>query len=133
MTLTSILLLFLPLIWEVFNDSDGEAKHRKVFSVIIRVIIAAAVSVIGWVLINKPIIDGFILSLSIHFFLFDYIIHWILIAGGIVEPRHGQNWWSYVGNTAVTDRLKFWREWNPWIRFGIRLGVLIAAVLIYIF
>lgn len=133
MTLTSILLLFLPLIWEVFNDSDGEAKHRKVFSVIIRVIIAAAVSVIGWVLINKPIIDGFILSLSIHFFLFDYIIHWILIAGGIVEPRNGETWWSYIGSTAVTDRLRVWSNWGAWTRFWIRLGVLIAAISIYIF
>lgn len=125
-------LLFAPLIWELQNDKDGESKDSKGKDVLIRIGIALTVAVIGWLLVGKPVIDGFILSLSIHFFLFDYILNFLLIAGGVVEPRHGINWWSYIGNTAVMDRWKFWRDWGPWGRFWIRAAVLALAIYIYI-
>lgn len=127
----SIAILCYPLTWEILNDSEGEKRNQKALDVLIRCGLALIAAVIGWLLINKPIIDGFILSLAIHWLLFDYMINAILITRGIIQPRNGETWFSYMGSTAVTDRLKFWRNCSPWFRLGIKVVVLIIAILIY--
>lgn len=127
-----LLALTSPYWWEIWKERKGEAANAKTKSVIVRVGIAIVAAIIGFVLIGKAVFDGVFLSLSFHWLAFDYSIAYLLIAGGIVEPRNAENWFTYLGSTSATDKLRFWRNMNPWLRFAIRVVVLATAIIIYI-
>lgn len=72
----SITALFAPLIWELINDRYGD--EDKKLDVLIRVILGLAAALVNFILIGKPILDSFLLSMAIFFMLFDYLINIIL-------------------------------------------------------
>lgn len=130
MTLLSILCilsLFAPLVWELFNDMGGDTKKSKRQDVFIRLLIALGAAVVGWYLIDKPIIDGFILSLAIHFLIFDYAINYILKKRGVIETK--ESWFSYLGKSYTDDVL---RQFTPMQRLFLKIGVLGVAITIYV-
>lgn len=126
MTLLSIILLSLPLLYHLWNDKDGEAPEDKGIDILIMSVIAIAAAVVGFFIADKPIIDGLLLSAAIHFMLFDYAINYILYRNGVIE---NPNWFSHLGKSYTDDVL---RQWSPWTRFWIKVGILVAAVTIYI-
>jgi hypothetical protein len=126
MKLIAFLLLFAPLVWEVLNDMNGETLKEKKVDVFIRVLMALIAAIAGFFIADKPIIDGLILSLAIHFFFFDYLIHYILMKRGVIENK--QHWFEYLGKSYTDDVL---RQFDPWTRFIIKAGILVGALIIY--
>jgi undecaprenyl pyrophosphate phosphatase UppP len=127
MTLLAILLLFVPLIWELINDRNGEAPNEKTQDIFIRLLLAITAAVVGWYIAGKAIPDGVLLSLAIHFVVFDYAITWILKKRKVIETKESA--FSYLGKSWTDDVL---RQWKPMTRFLVKLGVLVGAVIMYI-
>jgi hypothetical protein len=129
----AILLLFASTAWELYNDRDGEALSDKGLDVLLRVCFALAAAIIGYMLVDKPIIDGFILAMAIHFFAFDYLINYILWKRGVIERHIDKpqvlHYFEYLGNSWFDS---LWKHWNPWLRFFVRLAFLVVSVVIYI-
>lgn len=125
MNLIAFLLLFCPLIWELFNDMGGETQKEKKLDVFIRVLMALIAAIVGFFIANKPIVDGFILSLAIHFFAFDYLI--VMILNRRVYEKK-VNWFTHLGKSYTDDVL---RQFAPWTRFIIKLGILSGSVILY--
>lgn len=126
MTLLSIILLALPLLYHLWNDKDGEEPEDKGIDILIMSVIAIAAAVAGFFIADKPIIDGLFLSWAIHFAVFDYAINYILYRHGVIENL---DWFSHLGKSYTDDVL---RQWKPWTRFWIKVGILVVAVTIYI-
>ena len=112
-----LLLLLIPVTWEVIDDRKGDSN--KGFDVFMRVLLGLLVAQSRYF---DNIITTFLLSMALHFFLFDYAIN-------IVLKR--QPWFSYLGKKGVIDTLPFWRNLHPWVRFGVRLIVLLIAWWLY--
>lgn len=110
-----LLLLLIPTAWEVIDDRKGDSN--KGFDVFMRVLLGILVA--RWF---PNLYTAFFLSMALHFMLFDYAIN-------IVLKR--QPWFAYLGKKGVVDQIPFWRNLNPWVRFGIRVIVLIAAVILF--
>lgn len=132
MTLSILFLaMALPTVWELWNDRRGDLN--KFEDGIWRVTIAAVASIIV-----KHSALGFLaafnLSMAIHFMFFDYIIAYILIKNGTLEPPRGvkYHWFSYTAKSGVIDNLKFWRNMNPWLKLGIRVAYFIISITLFI-
>ncbi len=124
----TISILFVPLIWELINDRNGDSNKKQ--DVFIRLLLALTASVVGFYLISKPIPYGLFLSLAIHFFAFDYLIVMILKKRGVIETK--ESWFEYLGKTSAVDTFKPWVKIGAKGRLSVRLGVLIAAIIVYI-
>jgi hypothetical protein len=133
--ITAILMLMVPTGWELANDANGDKnKTRDVF---VRVILMTLAGVLNffWVT-GKAVFDSIILSMGINFMVFDYAIAYWLIrqkakGGPGIEPPKGTtyHWFSYLSGSPFDS---LWRNWNPWVRFTIRVVVLLTAIAIYI-
>jgi hypothetical protein len=123
----SILVLFAPLTWELINDRFGD--EDKKLDVLIRVILGIASALVNFILIGKPILDSFILSMAIFFLAFDYLINIILYKNDVIDYA---NWFSYTSKKGVIDNIGFWKKMNPWTKLGVKVGVLAVAILIYV-
>ena len=73
------------------------------------------------------------LSIAIHFAFFDYIIAYILIKNGTIEPPKGveYHWFTYTGKSGVVDNIRLWREMDPWTKLMARLSLLTVAMLTF--
>jgi len=120
--LIAISFLFIPLAWEIIDDSRQEKNHKV--DVFIRGGLMVVCAVGPW-LYGHSYFSSVALSFAIFFLLFDYIIH-------IVMMRR-RDWFSYMGTTADTDKVKRWHNMKPWDRFFIRFGVFAIALTGYIF
>lgn len=131
----SILLLSLPLIWELWNDRNGDSHISRGFiklpskkvDVIVRVILAFLVSLINYILYDKEIIKSISLSGAIHFLCFDYLIAYILIKRKIIKGK----WWSYMGSKGM-DNIKLWKNIKPQYKFLIRLTIFVTILIFYL-
>src|SRR5688500_2110092 len=126
----AIINLIIPTGWELHNDRNGDFDKTK--DVVIRgsLMIAAAVVNFFW-LTGKAVFDSVFLSVGINFMIFDYAIgYWLILKGKIETPRGVvYHWFTYLSGSPFD---KLWKDWNPWVRFGIRVIVLAAAIVIYI-
>ena len=122
----------IATLWEVWNDAKGDID--KAFDVFIRVLLFTAEGVLVHWISHKPLIDCIILSFAIFFLCFDYLISYVLIKNGTLEPPRGvtYHWFSYTAKVGVIDNIPFWKQLNPWIKFGIRLIVFIGAIIIFV-
>jgi hypothetical protein len=121
----AFMLLFLPLIWEITDDKNGDFDKAK--DVVIRIAIAFFVGSIIWLssifnlVHHHGLLASAFLSLAIHFLIFDYAIAFVL--------GH-KDWFSYMGH-GVIDRIKFWNTMNPKIKLVIRIVVFGFALVLY--
>jgi hypothetical protein len=129
MTIVSILTLFSPLLWELYNDLNGETVEEKMNDVLWRLLLTAVAALTNFFLIGKPILDSFILSMAIHFMFFDYLINIILYKNNVIDYA---NWFSHTGKKGVIDNIGFWKKMNPWTKLLVRVGVLVMSILIYV-
>lgn len=127
----SFILLSVPTAWEIWNDRKGDLNKSE--DVFFRVLIIAVVSTVNVLLFDVPYFASLLLSLAIHFAFFDYIIAYILIKNGTIEPSRGikLHWFTYVAKSGVVDNLKFWRNMRCGWRFAIRLTFLAVSLLIF--
>jgi len=126
----TVFILYLePFLWEVKDDRFGDSDHRQ--DVVRRWAMAAIITFLAWTLGTLHIIERhnplaiFGLVLSIHFFLFDYAIAYVL--------GH-RDWFSYLSNNpkgSVVDRIKIWVKIGPWGRFSVKLIFLVGFLIWY--
>lgn len=131
-----IINLIIPTGWELVNDRNGDKDKTRDIFVRYALMVSSAVVNFFWVT-GKSVFDSVFLSAGIHFMIFDYAIAWWLIMRktkgkpGIEPPRGVKyHWFTYLLSGSPFDNL--WYKWNPWVRFGIRVIVLGAAIAIYI-
>jgi len=127
----AILCLLVPTGWEVFNDRKGD--FNKIQDIFVRYGLGILAGVINFFwLTGKPVFDSLLLSMGIHFAIFDYAIAYILIKRGVIEPPRGvkYHWFDYLSTKNPFDN--HWKFWNKWTRFSIRVAVLAVAIVIYI-
>jgi hypothetical protein len=127
MTALSILLLALPLLYHLFNDRNGEKPSEKTGDIILVSALALIAAVVGYYISGKPIIDGLLLAWGLHFLIFDYAIVAILKKRGVIEAK--ESFFTYLGNSYTDDVL---RQFSPWQRFWLKIGVLVVAITIYV-
>jgi hypothetical protein len=115
MTALSLLLLLIPVGFHLWQDRRGEKPKEKAADIFMVSGIALLCSVAGYRLSAKPIIDGLLLAWALHFLLFDYLIVIIL------KKR---------GGSSYTDDVL--RQFSPWQRLILKIGVLGVATLVYV-
>ncbi len=118
----AFILTFLPTVWEIWNDRNGETKKDKAQDAIVAIILYAAITLICMWMWAIPPVKSLSMMLAIRVMLFDYIIHYILIQRGVIVG----NWFTYTGKTSTFDKLI--AKINPWIRLLLRVAVFAGAV-----
>ena len=119
----------IATLWEVWNDRNGDLN--KASDVIIRCLLFVVETLILHYTFKKPVIDCYILTVAVFFFLFDYAVHIAMIRTGTLElPRH-LNWFTYIGKSAVFDRIIIWNRIGGWGRFLVKSLVLIGATILF--
>jgi hypothetical protein len=133
-------LLCVPLIWELWNDKDGDAHISraewnanvqmlsKKVDIFARCTMAITASVVNYVLGINSIIPSLFMSGAIHFLIFDYAIVYILIKNGVISPF--ARWWDYLGTKGM-DNYEWWKGKSWQVRMVIKIAVFIIACLIY--
>lgn len=116
----AFVILFAPYVWEVYNDRHGDPD--KVKDVLIRIAIAAGVTLTNVWLTGRSVWPVGFMCFALFFLLFDYTVAAVL---GI------KDWFSFLGTTSFIDRIKWWREMSPGWRFAVRIGVMAWAILFY--
>lgn len=119
------LVTILPTLWELWNDRNGETRKDKARDFLIAVCLYAGIALALWWMFETNPLKSLALMLGVRVMLFDYAIAAILIRRGVIVGR----WFSYNGKTARFDRLV--ARVNPWVRFAIRLGLFVAAIIYY--
>lgn len=139
--IVGLCLLATPLIWEIHNDRDGDAhlsrgllRPYKILSkrldVVTRITIAVLVSMINYYAAGASFWASLILSGSLHFLLFDYIIAYILIENKVVSSVN-THWFTYLGSKSVVDNWSFWKDQDPVSRLILRVLVFVTSLVVY--
>lgn len=130
--LLSILTLCLPTVWEIYNDRHGDLNKSSdvIWRIVIGLLAALAVSHLNLI----RFVIAFNLSMAINFLLFDYLIAYILIRNGTLEPPKGvkYHWWSYIAKSGFVDNVPFWIKLNLWVKLAIRVVYFGISLLLYL-
>lgn len=122
----------IALILEVINDRDGDLN--KGADVFVRLFFFAFEAWAVHFIFDKPAWAAFLLSTAIFFLFFDYVIAYVLIRNGTLEPPRGvkYHWFSYVAKEGVIDNLKFWKSLKPGIKLGIRIAYFVLSLVLFL-
>ena len=118
MTWYELLLLLIPVTWEVIDDRKGDSN--KGFDVFMRIALGLLIATSHYF---DNVITAFVMSMAFHFLLFDYAIN-------IVLKR--QPWYAYLGKDGFVDTLPFWRNLHWLARLGIRVVVFVVALWLFL-
>lgn len=134
-----VLLIFGVVIWELFDDRKGDLnKKEDVFYRGALMLLAACLNTLlngignceDWRRALFFLVLSFNLSVSSFFLLFDYLITYILIKGGVIEL--GKNspvtWFNY----RMGGGFEFWKKASPMARLFIRVGYFVISLVIYL-
>lgn len=132
--LIGVLLLTFPLLWELWNDKDGDSHisrgplelPSKKVDILVRITIASVAAIINLIINDKEIFKSVTLCSAVHFLLFDYLIAYILAIRGVIKGH----WWSYMGSKGI-DNFPLWKHTHPIIKLIIRLMIFIIASIVY--
>lgn len=113
----AISFLFIPLIWEIIDDSRVEKNHKV--DVFIRGGLMLVCAVGSWYY-GHSYWASVALSFAIFFLMFDYFIHIVML--------RRKDFFSYLGNTSTVDKIKLWVKLGAWGRFAVRSVVFFAAL-----
>ena len=120
----------IATIWEVYNDRKGD--FNKLFDVALRIGLISLEASLLVLLFHKPYIDCFLVSTSIFFLTFDYVVAYVLIKNGTLEPPRNvtYHWFAYTAKAGVFDNLKFWRNLNPYVKLAVKVSFFLLSILI---
>lgn len=134
-----IAILSAPLIWELWNDKNGDAHISRVdwnedvqmlskrVDIYARFAIVGVASMANSFLGHHPL-QSIIMSGAIHFLLFDYLIVVVLTKNGVIETA--AQWWDYLGSKGF-DNFEWWKGKSWQVRMAIKIVVFIIACVIY--
>lgn len=126
MGIIAILILCLPLGWELWNDRNGDFNKKA--DVLFRALLIVNAGFIVWGFFNRNLFAAMNLSFAIHWLLFDYLIHIILYRNGvIVSPE----WFKYTGKSSKVDNIPIWKSIGPYGRLFVKLFYFLLAVWLY--
>lgn len=122
----------IATIWEVINDRHGDSN--KQYDIIARLILIWIEAALLHFIFHKPLVDSLLLSTAFFFSFFDYLIAYILIKNGTLEPPRGITyyWFDYIAKVGPFDNFKYWKELKPRTKLFVRVVVLIGAIIIYV-
>ena len=127
--LVIVIVLSLPLLWELNNDRNGEWRKDKARDVAVRCFLFLACSSIWLFQFHWLVcLSMLFLSSAIHFFLFDYLVVLVLRKRKVIDPD--ANWFSYMGEESLTDNISWWRS-DPWLRLSIKILYLLSNLCLY--
>lgn len=124
----AFVLLLWPAIWELVNDKRGEDRAEKKKDLPKRLLWMAVVAGANAIILSGGLLQllkAMAMTIALFFFIFDYAINAILLHNKVIA---GKDVFSYLSSSPLDN---LWRGWNPWLRFAVRLIVLIAATIIY--
>lgn len=132
-----ILLLSIPLFWEVFDDGHGDQHVKGADDWILRgllmLVCSVAVWFIGyyWRLHDHVFIEAFVLSFFIFLSIFPYLVNIRMYRRKVIsDPK----WWSYLSSSrkAKPDGWQWWRH-TPWpLRMLMYAALLAVAIKFYV-
>jgi hypothetical protein len=131
--IAAVVILFIPTVWELWNDRNGEDARGKRMDWIARFLIAFLSAYISELIrtFELPIVGNLlaamIMIVAIHLLLFDYAVVIIMKKRSVLHPQTDA--FSYLGETA--NYPKWWIKAGQWGRFAIRVAVFTAALIIY--
>lgn len=127
----AFIILIIPTALELYNDRNGDTD--KSFDVVLRVLLMLGAAA-GCLALHFSFWLSLNLSVAIFFAFFDYIIAYILIKNGTLEPPRGvkYHWYSYTAKDGIVDNFKFWRKMKPGWKLTIRLAYFTASLLIFL-
>lgn len=117
-------LCFVPTIWELYNDRNGENKKDKIKDTAIFLVVVGLIAGLSYWLGQSPV-SAILLILGIRVMFFDYAIHYLLIKNKVIVGH----WFTYNGNTSFIDRLI--SGVHPVLRFAARVIVFLASIFLF--
>lgn len=136
----SLALLSVPLIWEVWNDKDGDAHVSRAgwneniqmlskrVDIYARCVLCGAASMVNTFL-GHPLLSSIVMCGAIHFLFFDYIVAYVLMKNRVIDHVYNR-WWSVLGSKGF-DNFDWWKGKSWQVRMAIKVAVFIIACLIY--
>ena len=124
----SILVLCVPLFWELWDDRNGDYHGKHNNDWLLRGMLMLVASAGLW-LVNPHhnFIQYFILSFAIFTALFPYLVNIVHLSRGVTEDRR---WWCHWNDKSIPD--KWFIGWD-WYYVAFLYAVLLgAAIKIYI-
>lgn len=125
-TILSFILLSFPTVWELWNDKKGDLNKKR--DVIIRALLMVSSALLCWCLLHQNFFASLNLSVAIFFLLFDYAINIVLYKNGVINNA---NWFSYTAKKGFVDNVPWWKQMNPWVKFGIRVLYFVGSIILY--
>ena len=123
-----ILFLIIPLLWELWNDRNGDPNKKR--DVFIRGMLIAWSGVMINLLTGVPAVVCIILGVGTFFLLFDYLVVVVLKYNKIIsETAH---WFTYLGKKGYVDNLKWWGRLGPWWRLIVKLSVFLLSLILFL-
>lgn len=119
--------LTAPLLWEIPDDAHGDLNKKR--DVVIRVMIAVASAFLNWVFGLSEIWSALLLSLAIHFLIFDYWIAYLLVKNKVIRS---QEWFNVIGKKGVWDNIGWWNALGGWGKLAVRVIVFTMSLIAYI-
>lgn len=104
----AVLFCFLPTIYEIIDDRNGETKKDKVRDFFIAAILYAVIALVNWWMFETLPLRSLALTFAIRLAFFDYVIAYVLIRRGVIVGKC----WNYRGKTARFDRLIARIDWR---------------------
>jgi hypothetical protein len=126
----AIALLFVPAVWEVWNDQDGD-DHSSKADLYARAGLVITCSMVIWLITGRSGIRAALLCTAFHFMIFDYWVAYKLEKNGVIKP--GSCWFTYLSKSAPYDKAPLWQRLGPWGRLVTRIVVLAITLTIYLY
>lgn len=125
--LFSILVLTVPIIWELWDDRNGD-EHVKNDDWILRGLLMVLGSIIvALINPNRNFIQAFFLSFAMFAALFPYLINIVHYKRGVTSDK---KWWSHLSKKAIPDK---WLYFLPWWTIAILYLIILGmATKLYI-
>ncbi len=134
--LLCILLLSIPLIWECWDDRDGDVHwsgldtEPKNDDWILRALLMLLSSVAVFFLHpTKNFFQALLMSFAIFTLFFPYLINFIHYKRGVTSDPQ---WWNHLSKTAIPDKWPAWRGLHWSVRLLILLMFFGIALKVYL-
>lgn len=134
MLIIPIILSNISLIWELWNDRNGDSHISrgpikilsKTIDILVRFLLVFLISLINFALFSFPLYKTWIIAFICHNLIFDYGIAYILIKRKVIKGY----WFTYMGSNETDE---YYKKLTPIKRLILKLLIFVAGLLVCIF